>query len=95
MLDLIIISFKLTINVSSYLQEYIQYTVDHTYNTDYSRNPWSFVTYITLTWLILKFFSFLSCLVITSKLFHFYWTFFKASYEKLLSPQLELVMQYL
>ena len=33
MLDLIITSYKITINVSSYLQEYIQYPVDYTYNT--------------------------------------------------------------
>ena len=33
MLDLIIISYKLTINVSVTYQEYIQYTVDNTYNT--------------------------------------------------------------
>ena len=32
MQDLIIISYKLTINVSSYLQEYIQYPVFYTYN---------------------------------------------------------------
>ena len=32
MLDFIITSYKLTINVSSYLQEYIQYPVDYTYN---------------------------------------------------------------
>ena len=33
MLDLITISYKLTINVSNYLQEYIQYPVDYTYIT--------------------------------------------------------------
>ena len=32
MLDLIIYSYKLTINLSSYLQEYMQYPVDYTYN---------------------------------------------------------------
>ena len=32
MLDLITASYKLTINVSSYLQEYIQYPVEFTYN---------------------------------------------------------------
>ena len=32
MLDLIIISYKLTINVSVTFQEYIQYLVDYTYN---------------------------------------------------------------
>ena len=30
MLDLIITSYKLTINVSIYLEEYIQYPVDYT-----------------------------------------------------------------
>ena len=33
MLYLIIISYKLTTNVSSYLQEYIQYPIDYTYTT--------------------------------------------------------------
>ena len=33
MLDLIITSYKCTIIVSSYLQEYIQYPADYTYNT--------------------------------------------------------------
>ena len=32
MLDLIITSYKLTINVSVVYQEYIQYPVDYTYN---------------------------------------------------------------
>ena len=32
MLDLIITSYQLTINVSSYLKEYTQYPVDYTYN---------------------------------------------------------------
>ena len=34
MLDLIITSYKLTINLSSYLQEYIHYPVDDTYNIE-------------------------------------------------------------
>ena len=38
MLDLIKTSYKLTINVSSYLPEYIQYPVDKTYNTSYLVN---------------------------------------------------------
>ena len=33
MLDLIINRDKLTLNVSSYLQEYMQYPVNYTYNT--------------------------------------------------------------
>ena len=33
MLDLIIIRFKLTINVSVTYQEYIQYSVDNPYNS--------------------------------------------------------------
>ena len=34
MLYLIIICYKHTINVSSYLQEYIKYPVDYTYNNE-------------------------------------------------------------
>ena len=32
-LDLIIISYKLTISLSIYFQEYIQYPLDYTHNT--------------------------------------------------------------
>ena len=32
MLDLVITSYKLTLNVSGYLQEYKQYSVDYTHN---------------------------------------------------------------
>ena len=34
-LDLIITSYKLTINMPSYLQKYTQYPVDYTYNKFY------------------------------------------------------------
>ena len=38
MLDLIIISYKLTINMSVTYKEYIQYPVDNTYNNAHTRS---------------------------------------------------------
>ena len=48
MLDLIISSYKLIINMSSYLKEYTQYPVDYTYNKSNcstNKNP-QFTVYI-------------------------------------------------
>ena len=46
MLDQIIISYKLTTNLSVTYQEYIQYPVDNTYNTNTCRKiPFSFNRY--------------------------------------------------